>query len=146
MLWGLSLAWTKRSLSTVSLLGWKSLQRFPPYENRGLEVAHYPAGKAEHAAMASQIDQFHIAALPGFETHRSAGRDIQAHTARCAALKGQRIVGLEEVVMRADLDGPVAAVGHAQADRATAGIKLDFAVLDLVFAGDHRCFTPGAIA
>ncbi|KJR41831.1 hypothetical protein MCHI_002271 [Candidatus Magnetoovum chiemensis] len=42
------------------------------------------------------------------------------------------------MIMRAHLDWPVAAVGHAQADGATAHIEFDVARLDLIFTRNHE--------
>src|SRR5262245_65864588 len=41
------------------------------------------------------------------------------------------------MIMRADLDRPVAGVGDRQRDRLATGIELDLAVLDEHFAWDH---------
>src|SRR5690606_17547773 len=122
--------------------GWKSLWRFPPCE-LGSEVAHHPSGEAEYPAPAGQLHQLHLAALPRLEAHRGAGRDVQAHAAGGGAVELQGVVGLEEVVVRADLDRPVAAVGHVQGQGAAAGVELDLAVGNLVFAGDHGALRSG---
>jgi hypothetical protein len=61
-------------------------------------------------------DQLDLAGLAGLEPHRGAGRDVEAETASLVALEIQRPVGLEEVVVRTDLDRPVAGVGHLQLD------------------------------
>src|SRR5262249_56130985 len=59
--------------------------------------------------------------------------------ARLLALEVQRRIGLEEMIVRADLDRPVAGVGHRQRHGLAAGIELDLAVLDEHLAGDHGC-------
>ena len=91
---------------------------------RDLEIAHDPPGKAEHPAMPGQVHQLDLATLPGFETHRCAGGDVQAHAATGVAVERQRVVGFEKVVMRADLDWPVATVGHLEAEGAPASVEL----------------------
>ena len=53
--------------------------------------------------------------------------------ARLRAVEAQRGVGFEEVVVRADLDRPVAGVGHGQRERAAAGVEFDLAGLDDAF-------------
>ncbi len=53
--------------------------------------------------------QRHVALLAGFEAHGGAGGDVEAHAARLVAVEHQAFVGLEEVVVAADLDRPVAA-------------------------------------
>ena len=51
----------------------------------------------------------------GLEAHRGAGRDVQALPAGRGAVERQRRVGLGEVVVRADLDRPVAGVHDRRA-------------------------------
>ena len=63
-------------------------------------------------------------AAAGLEAHRGAGRDLQAHAARRVAVEAERSVGFGEVVVRADLDRPVAGVLTTGAV-AAAGVELD---------------------
>src|SRR3546814_12169091 len=65
-----------------------------------------PPGEAEHPARTGQLDQFDFARLPRLEAHGGAGRDVQAHTPRAVPIEAQRVVGLDEVVVRADLERP----------------------------------------
>src|SRR5688572_22950147 len=53
------------------------------------------------------------------------------------ALEAQRVVGLEEVVVRADLDRPVTGIGHGERPRLSARIELDVARSNLQLARNH---------
>jgi hypothetical protein len=56
-------------------------------------------------------------AWPGSKRTAVPGGDVEAHAAGGGAVEAQRRVGLEEVVVAAHLDRPVAGVGDAQGDR-----------------------------
>src|SRR6516164_2808535 len=101
------------------------------------QLPHHLAAKAVDRAFAGQHHESHLAGLARLEAYRGAGRDVEPHAARLLAIELQRRIGLEEVVVRADLDRPIAAVGDRQGHGLTAGIELDLAVLDEEFAGDH---------
>ena len=75
--------------------------------------------------------------LSGLEAHGGAGRDVQTKTVGRRPIEGERFVGLVEVVVRADLDRPVAGVGHFDADRAAAGVQLDLAGGGLDLSWNH---------
>ena len=83
-------------------------------------------------------DQRHFARLSRLETHRGAGGDIEPHAARLLALELERRVGLEEMIVRADLDRPVAGIGDAERHPLAPGVEGNLAVLDEHFAGDHQ--------
>ncbi|KIU01525.1 hypothetical protein QU38_01175, partial [Staphylococcus aureus] len=102
-----------------------------------LQLAHHVAAEAVDRALAGKRHQPHLAALARLEPHRGAGCDIKAHAARLLAIERQRRIGLAEMVVRADLDRPVAGVGNGQRHGLATGIELDVAVLDEEFAGDH---------
>ena len=78
-----------------------------------------------------------LARLAGLEAHRRAGGDVEAHAARGRAVEAQRGVGLVEMVVRADLDRPVAGVGDLEAQRAAARVELDVPGREDVFARLH---------
>src|SRR5260370_27527695 len=101
------------------------------------QLALHLAAKSVDHALARERDQLHVAGLAGLEAHRGAGGDIEPHAARLLAVELQRRIGLEEMVVRADLDRPVAGIGDRQRHRLAAGVELDFAVLDEEFTGDH---------
>src|SRR5262249_17338655 len=102
------------------------------------EFSHHVLAEAVDRSLAGERHQRHLARLSRLETHGGAGGDVESHAARLFAIEFQRRVGLEEMIMRADLDRPVAAVGDGQRHRLAAGIGLDLAVLDEHLAGDHR--------
>src|SRR4029077_1298803 len=59
------------------------------------------------------------------------------HAAGPGAVELQRRIGLEEMIMRADLDPPGAAIGDRELHARPAGIENDLAVFRDDFAGDH---------
>ena len=93
------------------------------------------AAEAVDRALAGERDQLHVAGLAGLEAHRGAGGDVEPHAARLLAVELQRRIGLEEMIVRADLDRPVAGIGDRQRHRLAAGIEFDLAVLDEVRRG-----------
>src|SRR6187402_684398 len=101
------------------------------------EFSLHLAAKAVDDALASQRDELHVAGLPRLEPHGGAGGDIEPHAAGFLAVEFQRRVGFEKMVVRADLDRTIAAVGDGERHRLAAGIEFDLAVLDEEFAGDH---------
>src|SRR5258707_11478637 len=95
---------------------------------------HLAAETIDHA-LTRECHEMHVAGLAGLETHRGAGGDVEAHAAGLFAVELQRRVGLEEMVVRADLDRTVAGVGDRQRHRLATGVEFDFAVLDKQFTG-----------
>ncbi|KAG5731386.1 hypothetical protein E4T56_gene19676, partial [Termitomyces sp. T112] len=87
------------------------------------ERALHQAAESEDAALAADGDQFHRALLAGFETHRGARDDVEPHAMGGGAVEAQGRIGLGEVVVRADLDGPVAGVAHHQGQGGAAGVE-----------------------
>ena len=82
-------------------------------------------------------DQLDFALLAGLEAHGGARGDVEPKASRRRAIEAQRAVGLEEVVVRADLDRPVAGVGDLHLERRAAGVDLDVAGFAEHFPGDH---------
>src|SRR5579872_1864075 len=105
--------------------------------NIGSQLSHHVAAEAVDRALARERDEMHLAGLARLEPHGGAGRNIEPHAARLFAIELQRRIGFEEMVMRADLNGPVSGVGDRERDRLAAGIELDLAVLDEEFTGNH---------
>src|SRR5438105_3578362 len=62
------------------------------------------------------LDARHGVCFAGFEAHRSARGNIQPASPRRVAIEIERAIGFREVVMAADLDGPIAPVGDLQVD------------------------------
>src|SRR5579863_1150777 len=110
-----------------------SLRPACPYS----QLPHHVAAKAVDGALSRQRDEMHLAGLTGFEPHGGAGGDVEPHAARFLAIEFQRRVGLEEMIVRADLDRAVSGIGNRERDRLPAGVEFDLAVLDEEFAGDH---------
>src|SRR5574342_810363 len=88
----------------------------------------------ERAAQFHERDRLLIARL---EPNSGAGWHVEPHAPGHCPLEAQRAVDLEEVKVRADLDGPVSRVRDRQKDGAPARIRLDVAVSEDVFAWDH---------
>ena len=63
--------------------------------------------------------------------------DLGAGKSRLGAIEFQRLVGLEEMIMRADLDRPVAGVGDLERHGGAAGVQLDVAARGDDFPGNH---------
>src|SRR5580693_7832541 len=83
----------------------------------GSQLTHQVAAKAVDGALAGERDELHVAGLPRLEAHRGAGRDVEPHAARFLAVELQRRIGLEEMVVRADLDRTVATIGDRERHR-----------------------------
>src|SRR6202035_5306487 len=98
------------------------------------ELSHDVLAEAIDGALAGDGDQRNVARLPRLEAHRSPGRNVEPHAARLLAVEAQRRVGFEEVVMRADLDRPVAGIGDRQRHGAAALVQFDVAVFYEIFA------------
>src|SRR5258708_33589039 len=101
------------------------------------ELSHHVLAKPVDHALAGERDERDLARLSRFEAHRGAGGDIKPHAARLLAIEFQCRIGLEEMVVRADLNRPVPPIGDRQRHRLAAGIELDLALLDEHFTGDH---------
>ncbi len=69
----------------------------------------------------------HGARLAGLEAHGGAGGDVEPHALGALAVEPERIVGLEEMIVAADLDRPVAGVGDLERDRIAALVELQLA-------------------
>src|SRR5438132_1059447 len=114
---------------------WPACSPHSKWRNQRSQFALHVATKTVDHAFAGECDQLHVAGLAGLEAHRGAGGDIEAHAAGFFAVEFQRRIGLEEMVVRADLDRAVAAIGDRQRRGLAAGIEFDLAVLDEEFAG-----------
>src|SRR5581483_5060970 len=99
--------------------------------------------EAEHLALALERDEVDVALLPGLEAHRGSGGDREAVSVRALAVERERVVRLVEVVVRPDLDRPVARVRDRDADRRTPGAELEVAVDGFYLTGDHRVSPHG---
>src|SRR6185437_15243003 len=92
-----------------------------------LKLAHHVLAEAVDGTLAGERDERHLARLPRLEAYRRAGGDGEPHAARLLALEFQGRIGLEEMIMRADLDRPIAGVGDGERRRLAADVELDLA-------------------
>ena len=106
-----------------------------------LQGPHDLLAEAEDHPIAGQWDQPDFARLARLETHRRAGGDVEPHAARLLPVEAQARIGLEEVVVRADLDRAIAGIGHFDGDLGSADIELDSAGLGNDFAWNHDVAT-----
>src|ERR1700722_10569586 len=113
----------------------KSGLRFSVRKCDALKLAHDGGAEAEDLARAGEWNERHVAGLARLEAHRRAGRDIEAHAARLLALEGQGRIGLEEMIVAADLNGPVTRIRDRDRHGLAARIERDVAVLGNDLAG-----------
>lgn len=102
-----------------------------------LDDARGEAVAAAHNAPAAHLDERHRLGVARLEAHRGACRNVQPVAVRAPAVKLQLRVDLDEVVVRADLDGAVALARDAQPDPR--------AVLVQHHAAAHRHHGPGLL-
>ena len=81
----------------------------------GPELARDLGLEAVALARAEIGRQPHGARLAGLEAHGGAGGDVEPHALCALAVELQRVVGLEEMIVAADLDRTVAGVGDLDA-------------------------------
>src|SRR5262249_52850471 len=105
--------------------------------SRASELTHHVLPEPVDRPLAGERNERDLARLPRFKAHRGAGGDIEPHAARLLAIEFQRRIGLEEMIMRADLDRPIAGISDRQRHRLAASVDLDLVVLDEHFTGDH---------
>src|SRR5271154_3123061 len=101
-----------------------------------LQLPHHLALEAEDLAIPREGYQRHRARLARLEAHRGSRGDVQPHAVGDLAIEAQRIVGLEEVIVRADLDRTIAAIGHLERRGPAALVDLDVARGDFHFTWD----------
>src|ERR1043166_1615290 len=101
------------------------------------ELAHDLLAEAVNRAFAGERHESHLAGLAGLEPHGGSGGDVEAHAARLLAVERERRISLEEMIMRADLDRPVAGVDHFERHGLAAGVESDLTRFDEQFTGNH---------
>src|SRR5258708_1144905 len=102
-----------------------------------LNLAHDGGGETVDFALPGERNEGPAPGLARLEAHRRAGRNVEAHAARLLALEFQRRIGLEEMVVAADLDRPVARIGDRDRHGLAARIERDVAVFGDDLAGNH---------
>src|SRR6185312_762895 len=90
------------------------------------QLARDPGLEAVALARSEIGRQPHRARLAGLEAHRRAGSDVEPHALGALAVELQRLVGLEEMVVAADLDRPVTGVGDLDRDRIALLVLVEF--------------------
>ena len=82
-----------------------------PSSVTGPSARALPPRMTRSPAIATSVTVLRLARL---EAHRGAGRNVEPHAVGGAAIEHERAVGLDEVIVAADLNRPIAAVGHGQ--------------------------------
>src|SRR5207244_13408308 len=85
-------------------------------EMSAIEGSRLLGPQAGNDAVSGQRHQRYLAGDARLEPHRRAGRDVQPIATGRGPVEGQRRVGRREVVVRSDLDRPVAGVLDGQRD------------------------------
>ena len=93
--------------------------------------------EAEDGAVTGEGHQLDLAFLAGFKAYRRARRDIQAIAGGLLTVELQRRVNLGEMVVRTDLNRPIAVVLNDHATGCPAGIQGYLTGLNVIFTGDH---------
>src|SRR3546814_18687202 len=81
-----------------------------------------------NAASALVRYERHLVRLPRFEAHGRAGGNVEPEPACLRAIEVKRRVRFGKVVVRPDLDRPVALIADCQAECLASGVALDFAL------------------
>src|SRR5689334_12611823 len=80
-------------------------------------IGNFAVGKVVAAAnnrVAANTDEIHSFAFAGLETNGRSSGNIQAHAVGFAAIKTQRRVRFDEMIMAADLNRTIAKVGDGK--------------------------------
>ena len=91
-------------------------------------IAFGEAVQPEQLAGAAELGEHHLLRLSGREAHGGACRNVEMHAEALRPVEIERLVGLEEMIVAADLDRPVAGIDHLQRRLAPSGIEFDLAV------------------
>ena len=106
-----------------------------PAHHQAVEPVDRPA-----AAVRNQPDFLDVA---GLEPHRRSAGQVEPHAVGLLAVEDEGPVGLEEVVVGADLHGPVARVVDGESDDRQARVKLEVRPIEEIFAGNHASASAG---
>jgi hypothetical protein len=85
--------------------------------------------KAINRLLPSKLDQLYLPGLTRLEPHRGAGDDVKAHAPRLFPFELQRRIGLEKMIVAANLNGPVASIADRKLDLPATTIEFDLIVL-----------------
>lgn len=89
-----------------------------------IEVPAGQTAQTGHPSVAGERHQVDRPFDPRLEAHRGAGRDVESAAPGGLAVEVEGGVGLGEVEVGADLDGPVAPVGHHHGGHRQADVEL----------------------
>ena len=103
-----------------------------------LELPHHFGLEAIDLARTPQRHEGDVPPLPRLEANRSAGGNVEPHSPGFLAIEAKRRVGLEKVVMAADLDRPIAGAGDLQRHSLRALVELDLSITGDDLAWNQR--------
>ena len=86
---------------------------------------------AANDLLACDLDELHRLGFARLEPHRGAGGDVETFAVSQGAIKLERGIGLDEMVVAADLNRAVPEICHRQGRGLAAGVEFDFAVENL---------------
>src|SRR5229473_2364611 len=89
---------------------------------------------------AADRHELNLPLVARLEPHGGASGDVQPHAVGALAVEGQPAVRLEEMAVRPNLHGPIAAVLDREGRRRAPLIDFDLAVGEEVFAWNHFGF------
>jgi hypothetical protein len=100
--------------------------------------------QAVHLARAGERHERHDLLVARLEAHGRPRGNIEPHAPCLGAVEGQRLVRLEEVVVRPHLDRPVPRIRDRHLRRRPTDIGLDVPLFQEILAGNHGSGDRGA--
>jgi hypothetical protein len=94
---------------------------------------------AVNHAVASELGELHFLFFARLEANRGAGRIVETHAEGRGAIERERAIGLKEMVVAANLNGPIAGIFDEEAARDAAGVREDWSgtFIKKIFTGLH---------
>ena len=89
------------------------------YESVGgrlIERSHHRLIESEHLPTAPVRDQLYGTGLAGLKPYGRSGGNIEPPAQCLTSVKRQRWIGFRKMIVRADLDRPIAGIGYRQGD------------------------------
>mmetsp|Transcript_95716 Transcript_95716/g.270348 ORF Transcript_95716/g.270348 Transcript_95716/m.270348 type:complete len:212 (-) Transcript_95716:274-909(-) len=90
----------------------------------GRQAVHEAVAR-DDVFLAGDLHEGHCLRVARLEAHGGARGDVEAEAVGLRTVELQRLVRLDKVVVRADLDGPVASVCDPELDQLPARVQLD---------------------
>src|SRR6185437_2515506 len=81
--------------------------------------------ESDHALLPAELDEVHLPLVAGLDPYRQAAGDVEMHAHSLRPIEVERAVDFEEVVVRSDLNRPVARIAHLQLASSPPGIYLN---------------------